>query len=556
MSRSLGLTAKVTGISLIALVACVTVILVTSLSALRHEALHRGQSQLDSSLRIAWDVLQHVGVGAHLSEGKLMVGSTVLDDDFTVVDRVVTLVGGVATVFKQDVRVATTIRRPDGSRATGTKLAAGPARTAVLDHHEPFRGEAQILGKSYLTAYDPILDGQGQMVGILFVGTPKAAFLTTFNAFRNTILAASGISLLAIGWMVCIVTRRMFAPLAALRETMDRLARHELGAAIPACSRTDEIGDMARAVQVFRDAMIVTDRVAAERAADQAAREARAAQLAGLVAGFEAQVGGMIGTLSSASGELETTAQAMTGTAARTNSQATIVAAAAEEANQGVQNVAAAAEELSASIAEISRQVTESAHMTVEAAGQARRTDTIVRTLSDGAARIGDVVSLISGIAGKTNLLALNATIEAARAGEAGKGFAVVASEVKSLAAQTARATSEIGAQIGYVQAAVQEAVSAIQGIVGRIEQISVISASIASAMEQQGLATVEISSSVQQAAVSTRQVTANITSVSQAANDTGLAASQVLGSAGALSRRAEQLSGEVRSFVHGIQAT
>ncbi len=556
MSRSLGLTAKVTGISLIALVACVTVILVTSLSALRHEALHRGQSQLDSSMRIAWDVLQHVGVGAHLSEGKLMVGSTVLDDDFTVVDRVVTLVGGVATVFKQDVRVATTIRRPDGSRATGTKLAAGPARTAVLDHHEPFRGEAQILGKSYLTAYDPILDGQGQMVGILFVGTPKAAFLTTFNAFRNTILAASGISLLAIGWMVCIVTRRMFAPLAALRETMDRLARHELGAAIPACSRTDEIGDMARAVQVFRDAMIVTDRVAAERAADQAAREARAAQLAGLVAGFEAQVGGMIGTLSSASGELETTAQAMTGTAARTNSQATIVAAAAEEANQGVQNVAAAAEELSASIAEISRQVTESAHMTVEAAGQARRTDTIVRTLSDGAARIGDVVSLISGIAGKTNLLALNATIEAARAGEAGKGFAVVASEVKSLAAQTARATSEIGAQIGYVQAAVQEAVSAIQGIVGRIEQISVISASIASAMEQQGLATVEISSSVQQAAVSTRQVTANITSVSQAANDTGLAASQVLGSAGALSRRAEQLSGEVRSFVHGIQAT
>jgi methyl-accepting chemotaxis protein len=220
-----------------------------------------------------------------------------------------------------------------------------------------------------------------------------------------------------------------------------------------------------------------------------------------------------------------------------------------------VQTVAAAAEELTASIHEISRQVAQSAKITGKAVDDARRTDTIVRALADGAQKIGDVVQLITGIAAHTNLLALNATIEAARAGDAGKGFAVVASEVKSLAGQTAKATEEIGAQIRQIQDATGEAVQAINAIGTTIEEVNVIASNIAAAVEEQGAATAEIARNVQQTAASTQKVTVTIASVSQAANDTGAAAGQVLSAAGGLSQQASQLTNEVNDFVAGVRA-
>jgi methyl-accepting chemotaxis protein len=221
----------------------------------------------------------------------------------------------------------------------------------------------------------------------------------------------------------------------------------------------------------------------------------------------------------------------------------------------GVQAVAAAAEQLSAGLVEISRQITEGAGMTAEAAEAARHTDTLVRTLSDDAARIGDVVSLIRGIADQTNLLALNATIEAARAGESGKGFAVVASEVKSLATQTAKATSDIAGQIGKVQASVQDAVVSIQGIVGRIERISGISTSIASSVQQQGGATAEISRNAQEMAHCTKDMATGVTGVTHAVNDTEAAAGAVLNSASSLSEQAGRLTTEVERFAERFSA-
>jgi len=220
-----------------------------------------------------------------------------------------------------------------------------------------------------------------------------------------------------------------------------------------------------------------------------------------------------------------------------------------------VQTVASAAEQLTASISEISRQVLQSSRITERAVADARRTDTVVRALSDGAQKIGDVVGLITSIAGQTNLLALNATIEAARAGDAGRGFAVVASEVKNLAQQTAKATDEIGAQIGQIQTATGEAVEAIRAITGVIEEVSTIATAIASAVEQQGAATAEIARNVQQTAVSAHEVTSNIAGVSQAANDTGAAAAQVLSAAEGLSRQAATLTDEVNEFAAGIRA-
>ncbi len=270
---------------------------------------------------------------------------------------------------------------------------------------------------------------------------------------------------------------------------------------------------------------------------------------------FEAKVGTLVSMLSSGATELQATAQSMSATATQTNQQATTVATAADEASAGVQTVAAAAEELTASIQEISRQVARSAKTTEKAVEDARRTDTIVRALADGAQKIGDVVQLISGIAAQTNLLALNATIEAARAGDAGKGFAVVASEVKSLATQTAKATEEIAAQVKQIQGATGEAVNAIKAISTTIDEVNVIASNIAAAVDEQGTVTAGIARNVQHTAASTREVTTTIAGVSRAANDTGTAAGQVLGAASDLSRQAEQLTQEVRHFVAGVRA-
>jgi methyl-accepting chemotaxis protein len=376
-----------------------------------------------------------------------------------------------------------------------------------------------------------------------------------FRSTRAITLFAAGIAALATVLIGVALVRGISVPLARMTAAMRRLAERDTTAEIPGTGRGDEIGAMADAVQVFKESIETADRLAAEQDRERAAKEARALQLTELVAHFEAQVSGMVGQLSSAAGELEQTAQSMSSTARQTEGQAAAVASAAGQASSGVQTVAAAAEELAASVSEITRQMTESVAMTGEAADEARRTDAIVGTLSEGATRIGNVVSLISGIAGQTNLLALNATIEAARAGDAGKGFAVVASEVKSLAGQTAKATSEIGAQIAHLQAAVNEAVGAIRGIVGRIERISVISTAIASAVEQQGAATAEIARNVQQTASATEDVSASISGVSQAANDTGAAAAQVLGASRGLSRQAEELTGKVASFVAGVRS-
>jgi methyl-accepting chemotaxis protein len=376
---------------------------------------------------------------------------------------------------------------------------------------------------------------------------------------RNALTAALafmvvGISV-ALGTLL-VVTCRVTRPLTAMSVVMARLANNDFHVEIPGANRGDEMGGMAKAVQVFRDNMIRADESATEheriKAAAAAAQKAAMSQTADA---FEAKVGSLVSMLSSGATELHGTAQSMSATATHTNQQATTVAAAAEEASAGVQTVAAAAEELSASIHEISRQVAQSAKITIKAVEDARRTDTIVRALADGAQKIGDVVQLITGIAAQTNLLALNATIEAARAGDAGKGFAVVASEVKSLAGQTAKATEEIGAQIRQIQDATGEAVQAIKAIGATIDEVNVIASNIAAAVEEQGAATAEIARNVQKTAASTQEVTATIAGVSQAANDTGAAAGQVLGAASGLSQQADQLTKEVNNFVAGVRA-
>jgi methyl-accepting chemotaxis protein len=370
-------------------------------------------------------------------------------------------------------------------------------------------------------------------------------------------LGAIGIGLmLLMATLSWLIARDVLGAMERQKNRMQEIADGNLDRPVEETDRGDEIGRMAETLEVLRQTALTARSLEAEQVAakDRNEKDKREA-LIGLADRFDASVGQLVGLMASGSGELEATAKSMSSTAEGTNRRAAVVGSAATEASQRVQTVAAAAEELSSSITEISRQVAQSADVTGRAVESARRTDAIVRALADGAQQIEHVAELISSIAAQTNLLALNATIEAARAGEAGRGFAVVASEVKSLASQTAEATREIGDKIGQIQGATKEAVDAIGGITATIEEVSRIAISIGSAIEEQGAATAEIARSVAQTAEATKEVTSNIGGVGTAANETGNAAGMVLAAASSLSKQAEQLSGEVGTFLAGVRA-
>ena len=424
-------------------------------------------------------------------------------------------------------------------------LNANNAAAANTIYWRDLQGSFVVFGKSLQTAINQVTAAAATDSGR---GSDLAA------GGRFWILVALGATAIFYFLAGMGMIRRVASPLGEIARAMRRLAAGELETTVPSIGRDDEIGAMAGAMQVFRDTMKSAKSLAGEKEASRLQGEQRTGRLHELFCAFEAEIGGTVSVLASASTEMEVTARSMTGNAAETDSQANAVAQAAEATSSSVQTVAAASEQLSASIGEINRQVTASSALTNRVVSSVRRTNDTVRALSESADRIGKVVELINTIASQTNLLALNATIEAARAGDAGRGFAVVASEVKSLAQQTAKATGDIGGQIAQVQAATGGAVEAIREIATLIEEVSAITTSIAEAVEQQGAATTEIARNVQQTAVSTRVVTSSIGAVSQAANDTGTAASQVLAAAGDLSRQAEGLSGQMHRFITSMK--
>ena len=375
------------------------------------------------------------------------------------------------------------------------------------------------------------------------------------SSARLTLGGIVGAIILIVALAVYLTRSGVVAPIRATMAGMSALGRGELGVKVAGTDRGDEVGAMAKTLEVLRDQLQAAEKARQEQVAREETERQTLARREKLASGFVTHMQDLAAGFTQSSGEVADSAKNLSATAEETSRQAQAVAAAAEEAASNVQTVASSSEEMAASVREINGQVSHSATVADTAFREAEASNVRIAALATAASAIGDVINLIKGIADQTNLLALNATIEAARAGEAGKGFAVVAAEVKQLASQTAKATEEIGTKVGEIQQATDGTVKSMTEIVRVIGNIKEIASAIAGAVEQQGAATAEIARNCQQAAVGTQQVTENISGVGQAAEMTGTASTQLMTLSGGLSSQAVDLSKVVETFVKDFAA-
>ena len=518
---------------------------------LRTLSLAFGESFPDAKIAIRDGVVQRVEIA------KMPTFS-----DHAIVDRATSYVGGTATLFVYDeasgqfVRRTTNVKKENGDRAVGTKLAADHPGQAMLRRGEAYKGPAMLFGRRFYTAYQPVFGPAGKVIGIVYVGIPTAQLDGMLAQALWAMAIAAGIAALIVLGITMLIVRRVTVPLKAVTESLTGLAEGRADVELRYAGRHDEIGAIARTIEVFRNNRIERQQIERERVtADQQAAEQRKAELNSFVDDFRTRIGSIIEQVLSSSGQFESDARRLSVTAHSTAEMSGRSAEASRAASEHVRSAAAASNELSQSIVEISRRVQESNGVATDAVRQASATDARMTELTAAGDRIGDVVKLITSIAEQTNLLALNATIEAARAGDAGRGFAVVAQEVKTLAGQTAKATDEISSHIVNMQRATGESVQAIKAIGQTIESISGISTSISSAVEQQGTATQSIAQGVQAAAAGTLDVADNIERVAHGATETETTSDQMLKSAQQLAEVSTHLKSEVERFLDSVRA-
>jgi len=527
----------------------------------------RAERDIDLSLRTLT-----LAFGESFPDARIAIRDGVVDrveipkmpefSDHRIVDRATSYVGGNATLFVYDdasqqfVRKTTNVKKENGDRAVGTQLAADHPGQALLRRGEAYKGPAMLFGSRFYTAYQPVFNPAGKVIGIIYVGISMAALDGMLRQAIGAMTVAAGIAALLALVATMMLVRRVTKPLRAVTETLTVLAEGRTDVEVQYADRHDEIGAIARTVDVFKNNRLERRQLEAERInAEKLATDRRKAELNQFVEAFRTKIGGIIEQVLNSSGQFEKDAQQLSVTAHSTAEMSGQSADASRQASEHVRSAATASSELSQSIVEISRRVQDSNSVAADAVKQANATDQRMAELSAAGDRIGDVVKLITSIAEQTNLLALNATIEAARAGDAGRGFAVVAQEVKNLAGQTARATDEISSHIVNMQRATGESVDAIKAIGLTIERISEITTSISSAVEEQGTATQSIAQGVEAAAGGTLDVADNIERVARGAGETETTSGQMLKSAKALSEVSIHLRNEVEKFLDSVRA-
>jgi methyl-accepting chemotaxis protein len=529
-AASLALSAKVTLMIVIALGALSAASFAATMILILDDAEERAIERQETNMRVAWDVVGRYGRDFRMNGDILYAGATPLNGRHEAVDRIKSLVGGTATIFAGDTRITTNVKKDDGSRAVGTKLAPGPTYDAVLKRGEPFRGKADILGTPYFTAYDPIKDADGNVIGVLYVGVPESDFLSNVNTIGGT-MAGIALAITILMALICRhLARAMFRPLSTMTAVMGRLADGDTSIDVIGADRGDEIGATARAVLVFRDAAIAQENAAAAKARADAEQSQVVKDLADalgklsagdltvtlrnfpteyrkLEADFNAAVGALgevMGSISHATGNIHggssEISQASDDLSRRTEQQAASLeetAAAMTEITETVRSSAVGANETNRLVRSTQADAQASSKVVADAVAAMAEIETSSREITK-------IIQVIDKIAFQTNLLALNASVEAAHAGEAGRAFAVVANEVRALAQRSADAAQEIGQLISNSSKQVEggvtlvgEAGQALGRIIGSVDEISTLVGQIAMAADQQSSALAQVNTAI-----------------------------------------------------------